>query len=181
VIKPVDDGSSVDLRICRNDAEVATARAALHPRRGRLMAEAYVKGRELTVGIVLDEPLPLIEIVPAVEFYDYQAKYSRDDTRYVINPPLPPGVAEQCENIAMTAYRKAGCRDVARVDIMLDDVEPWFLEINTMPGFTTHSLVPMAARKRGWNMPELCSKLVHAAMSRSIIATQMTATRRAAR
>jgi D-alanine-D-alanine ligase len=173
VLKPVDDGSSVDLRICRNDAEVEAARKHLHPRRGRLMAEAYIRGRELTVGIMLDQPLPIIEIIPAVEYYDYEAKYTREDTRYAIDPELPPGVAEMCERIAMTAYRTLGCRDIARVDIMLDGSQPWFLEINTMPGFTTHSLVPMAARKRighsgeGWTMPELCGRLVQAALDRA--------------
>src|SRR6185503_19618457 len=96
VIKPIDDGSSVDLRICRTSDEVAAARAQLHPKRGRLMAESYIKGREITAGIICDRSLPLIEILPAVEFYDYQAKYTRDDTRYVIDPPLPAGIAEKC-------------------------------------------------------------------------------------
>jgi len=169
VLKPVDDGSSVDMRICRNEAEVAAARKALHPRRGRLMAEAYIQGREITAGIVLDEPLPLIEIIPAVEYYDYQAKYSRDDTRYVIDPDLPAGIAERCLEIAMTAYRTLGCRDIARVDIMLDGSRPWFLELNTMPGFTTHSLVPMAARRRGVEMPELCARLAWHALERSAV------------
>jgi D-alanine-D-alanine ligase len=111
--------------------------------------------------------LPLIEIVPAVEFYDYEAKYNREDTRYVIDPDLPKGVADQCRNIAMTAFNRLGCRDIARVDIMLDsESQPWFLEINTMPGFTTHSLVPMAARKTGLQMPQLCAKLVETALHR---------------
>jgi D-alanine-D-alanine ligase len=174
VLKPVDDGSSVDLRICRSAEEVDAARAHFHARRGRLMAEAYIAGRELTVGIVLDEPLPIIEIIPAVEYYDYQAKYTREDTRYEIDPSLPAGMSERCVEMAMTAYRVIGCRDLARVDIMFDGREPWFLEINTMPGFTKHSLVPMAARKRapgddaggGWEMPELCARLARAALGR---------------
>jgi D-alanine-D-alanine ligase len=84
----------------------------------------------------------------------------------VIDPMLPPGVAEQCVQMAMTAYRAIGCRDIARADIMLDERGAWFLEINTMPGFTTHSLVPMAARHQGWEMPELCARLVKAALQR---------------
>ncbi len=173
VLKPVDDGSSVDLRICRTAQEVDESREHLHPRRGRLMAEAYIAGRELTVGIVLDQPLPIIEIIPAVEYYDYEAKYTRDDTRYEVDPQLPPGISERCVEMAMAAYRTLGCRDIARVDIMLDGSGPWFLEINTMPGFTTHSLVPMAARNRrrggtgGWEMPELCARLAQAALNRA--------------
>jgi D-alanine-D-alanine ligase len=170
VLKPVDDGSSVDLRICRTPGSVAAARKDLHPKRGRLMAEAYIQGRELTAGIICDQSLPLIEIIPAkaVEFYDYQAKYTRDDTRYVIDPPLPPDVAQQCVQMAMKSYTRLECRDIARVDIMLDAQNRlWFLELNTMPGFTTHSLVPMAARTIGLEMPALCAKLVQAALARS--------------
>lgn len=167
VLKPVDDGSSVDLRICRTIDEVVRARRDLHPKRGRLMAERYIKGREITAGILFDQPLPLIEIVPGVEFYDYEAKYTRDDTQYIIDPPLPPGVKEQCEKMAMSAFQRLGCRDISRVDIMLDgESQPWFLEINTMPGFTTHSLVPMAARATGLEMPQLCARLVERAMAR---------------
>lgn len=175
VLKPVDDGSSVDLRICRTPGEVDAARKELHPKRGRLMAEAYIQGRELTAGIICDQSLPLIEIIPAkaVEFYDYEAKYTREDTRYVIDPELPPGVAQQCVSMAMTTYTRLGCRDIARADIMLDaSGRPWFLEINTMPGFTTHSLVPMAARKVGLPMPELCAKLATTALSRGVESTR---------
>lgn len=166
VLKPVDDGSSVDLRICRSAEEVAAARAVLHPRRPMLMAEQYIKGREVTAGILLGKPLPLIEIVPAVEYYDYEAKYTRDDTRYIISPKLPDGVAQACERVAMLAFTRLGCRDLARVDFIVDERGPWFLEINTMPGFTTHSLVPMAAASIGKNMSEICAALVEAALAR---------------
>jgi len=167
VLKPVDDGSSVDLRICRTPADVAAARDHLHTRRNRIMAESYIKGRELTVGIVLGNLLPIIEIVPAVEFYDYDAKYERSDTQYRFDPDISPDFAKQCKWIAQTAFDAIGCRDLARVDIMLNSDGPWFLEINTMPGFTTHSLVPMAAARTGLPMPELCASLVNAALKRT--------------
>jgi D-alanine-D-alanine ligase len=169
VLKPVDDGSSVDLRICATADEVDRARRELHPKRGRLMAEEYIRGREITAGILIGEALPLIEIIPPPDapFYDYEAKYTRDDTRYVIDPPLPAGVAAQCAEIALSAFERLGCRDVARVDLMIDARGPWFLEINTMPGFTTHSLVPMAARARGLEMPALTARLVEAALDRA--------------
>lgn len=166
VLKPIDDGSSVDMCICRNAAEVEAGRAALRKRRPSVMAEEFIAGREVTVGIVLDEPLPLIQIVPAVEYYDFEAKYSRADTQYIVQPDLPEQLIEQCQELAMLAYRTVGCREVARVDFMLDERGPWFLEINTMPGFTTHSLVPMAAAAIGINMPELCRRLVQAARAR---------------
>lgn len=174
VLKPIDDGSSIDLFICRTEREVHEARAALHPKRNIIMAETYIAGRELTVGIVQDKPLPLIEIVPAVEFYDYDAKYFRNDTRYKLDPDVPTDVAKRCAEIAMYAFARLGCRDLARVDLMLDDAGLWFLEINTMPGFTTHSLVPMAAAHAGLDMPELCATLVQAALARSPIAAAGT-------
>jgi D-alanine-D-alanine ligase len=167
VLKPVDDGSSVDLYICKTRSEILRASDTLLAKRNKIMAESYIKGREITIGIVLGKLLPLIEIVPAVEFYDYDAKYERSDTQYRFDPDLPPDVAQQCEWIAQTAFDAIGCRDLARVDIMVDHSGPWFLEINTMPGFTTHSLVPMAAARTGVPMPELCAKLVEAALART--------------
>ncbi len=170
VFKPVDDGSSIDLRICRTSRQVEAARRELHPRRPRLMAEEYIQGRELTVSILCGEALPVIEIIPAVEFYDYDAKYVRDDTRYVVNPDLPEGVAQRCQSHALLAFLRLGCRDLARVDFMLDDRGPWLLEINTAPGFTTHSLLPMAAADTGRDMASTCALLVETALARADIA-----------
>jgi len=164
VVKPVDEGSSVGVRLCRTAAAVEEARRDLAGR--RLMLERLVPGRELTVGIVHGEVLPIVEVVPAEGFYDYQAKYHRDDTRYEIDPPLPSGIAESCRRHAMAIWNVVGCRDLARVDFMLDEEGPWFLEVNTMPGMTDHSLVPMAAERAGLSMPELCAVLVSAALRR---------------
>lgn len=167
VLKPIDEGSSVDLRICRSVEEIENARAELHPRRTRLLAERYIAGRELTVGVVCTDALPLIEIIPSVEYYDYEAKYIREDTQYIVNPDVPEGVARACEEYALRICRVLGIRDIARVDFMLDDDGPWVLEVNTMPGFTTHSLVPMAAEAAGMEMPDLCALLVDTAYARS--------------
>ena len=166
VLKPIDDGSSVDLRICRSDEEIDAARRALHPRRGNLLAERYIAGREMTVGVFEGSALPLLEIVPAVEFYDYDAKYVREDTRYVIDPEFDQSLKSLCCDIAVDAFHRLGCRDLARVDFMIDEDGAWFLELNTMPGFTSHSLVPMAARHIGLEMPHLCERLVDAAIRR---------------
>ncbi|NNM25320.1 MAG: D-alanine--D-alanine ligase [Phycisphaerales bacterium] len=167
VLKPVDDGSSVDLRIATTDAAVASARAELAPRRRRLLAERYVSGRELTVGIVADRALPIVEIVPAVAFYDYAAKYERTDTQLRVHPSLPTGVSAALADMAERVCRAIGCRDLARVDFMLDAAGPWFLEVNTMPGFTSHSLLPLAARAAGEDMPALCARVVDLAARRA--------------
>ncbi|MEM7229785.1 MAG: D-alanine--D-alanine ligase [Planctomycetota bacterium] len=167
VIKPMNDGSSVDLRICQNSAEIDEARTALHARRDDLMVEAYIRGREVTVGFLDGQTLPLIEIVPAAAFYDYEAKYERDDTAYRIEPDDLP-FAAACVSNAEAAIRAIGVRDLARVDFIVDEHGPWFLEINTMPGFTDHSLVPMAAQAVGLSMSELCQRLVECARRRGL-------------
>jgi D-alanine-D-alanine ligase len=175
VLKPNNDGSSVDLRICHSVDEVNDGRAELHPKRYMLLAESFIRGREVTVGILGDRALPLIEIVPATTFYDYAAKYERDDTAYRVDPD-DIACADVCAAWALRAFRELGCRDLGRVDFMIDESGPWFLEINTMPGFTDHSLVPMAARAIGLEMPDLCRSLVTMASLRAESAPMSSAT-----
>jgi D-alanine-D-alanine ligase len=170
VLKPVHDGSSVGLHIVREPSSWPAARAAVaadiqgKPGRAYLM-ERYVAGRELTVGLLDGQPLPIIHIAPAEGAYDYEAKYTRGDTKYHIDPQLPPGVAERVREYAVTLGKAIGTRHVSRVDFLLDSqAQPWLLEINTMPGFTATSLVPKAARHAGIEMPELCARLVEFAL-----------------
>ena len=166
VLKPADDGSSVDLRICHSMQEVMRARLEIGPRRDRILAEEFITGRELTVGLIDGECLPIIEIRPRDGTYDYEAKYNRDDTQYILDPSLPDGVSEAVRAFSRAAWHAVGCRDLARVDFMLDERGPWFLEINTMPGCTDHSLVPKAAKHAGISMEDLVSGLVRRALSR---------------
>jgi len=166
VLKPSNDGSSFDLRICRTDDDVSRARAEIEPRRSALMVEQYIAGREMTVGVVDGVALPVIEILPATAFYDFEAKYYRDDTRYVLDPEVPAGVLRDMRDAAEAIYREIGLRDAARADFMVDERGAWFLEINSAPGMTTHSLVPKAARHRGIDMPELCGGFVRRALGR---------------
>lgn len=167
VLKPAEDGSSVDLRICSTLHDVARARLELEPRRERVLAEEYIRGRELTVGLIDGECLPIIEIRAQDGTYDYDAKYHRDDTQYLLDPDLPAGVADAVRAFSRAAWHALGCRDVARADFMLDDRGSWFLEINTMPGFTDHSLVPKAARHAGMSMEELVAGMVRRAAERA--------------
>lgn len=184
VLKPIDDGSTVDVLICRTESEVRAGLAALTERperpRQRVMAERFVEGREITVGWALDRLLPAIEIVPAEGFYDYDAKYLRHDTEYVLDPhraeswsttrsrraPIDAGVVERAGAWTVELCRAIGARDVARVDFMVDERGPWLLEVNTMPGFTDHSLVPKAAAHAGIAFPDFCRALVERAWSR---------------
>ncbi len=169
VIKPVHEGSSVGLHLCLDattwQAGLSAAREAQgrHPSRV-CMVERYIKGRELTVGVLDGATLPIIEIVPADGVYDYEAKYTRNDTQYRINPQLPGGLAERLARHASLLFRALGARHLARVDFLLDGGgAAWLLEANTMPGFTSHSLVPQAARAVGLSMPDLCGRLIELA------------------
>lgn len=171
VLKPCDDGSSVDLRVCATAADAERARAELHPRRPVLLAESFVQGREVTIGMLEDRELPLIEVRPKCGLYDYEAKYNRDDTQYLLEPELPTGVAEAVRRHARAAWNRLGLRDVARMDFMLDARGVWFLEANTMPGFTDHSLVPKAAAHAGLPMERLVRQLTERAMARASTTT----------
>lgn len=170
VVKPVHDGSSVGLHICKSaDAwsrafAAASADACANP--GRVyMVERFVAGRELTVGVIDGKPLPTIHIVPAEGVYDYAAKYTRDDTQYMLDPELPPGVDARIKAHSSALCAAIGVRHLARVDFILDTSgTAWLLELNTMPGFTSHSLVPKASRRAGTDMPELCAALVDLAL-----------------
>jgi len=165
VVKPLNDGSSLGIEICNSQAEIEIAIQTLLQDREILLAESYVCGRELTVGIVNGDALPIIEIIPPsdLDSYDYEAKYNRDDTQFITNPTIP---ANSCVESALSLYRAMEIQEIARVDFILDGADAWLLEVNTMPGFTSHSLVPMAALHAGISMPDLCSTLVMSATNR---------------
>lgn len=171
VVKPVHEGSSVGVHICRTSPEWLTAIAAAlrdmqeHPRRVYMVEQGVLGGSELTVGVFDGKALLPIQIKPAVEFYDYEAKYQRNDTQYLVDPLLPAGVKATIQRHAEDLFRAMGCRHLSRIDFLLDrEGMPWLLEVNTLPGFTDHSLFPMAAKQAGMPMEKLCSQLVHLAI-----------------
>lgn len=168
VLKPVHEGSTIGLHICRTPDEWRIARAAALATNRPYMIEPFIAGREMTVGIIDDRALPLIEIVPADGLYDYNAKYKRDDTRYIIGPDLPASLTARLQGESLRLARRIGCAQLARADWLLDaNMNPWLLEINTMPGFTPHSLVPMAAKAPeggGLDLAALCRTLIVGAL-----------------
>jgi len=165
VLKPNSDGSSVGVSICHTDRDVMNNRNKLFEKHDSILMESYINGRELTVGIIEGEALPIIEIIPPndLDTYDFEAKYERKDTAYIVNPDLPEN---NCVESALKIYNSMGIRDLARVDFLLDEEGAWFLEVNTMPGFTPHSLVPRAASAGGISMESLCISLVASALAR---------------
>jgi len=166
VVKPDADGSSIDVAICPDAASLAAAWGPIAARNPRLLVERFIDGPELTVGILGDTALPPIQIVPATAFYDYNAKYERDDTRYRFAIELPTETLRAIERMALATHRALGCRHLCRVDLMVDrEHRAWVIEVNTMPGFTTHSLLPMAAAHAGIPMPDLCDRLIRMAIA----------------
>jgi D-alanine-D-alanine ligase len=168
VLKPVDGGSSVNVVIARGAGDRDAALEMLLDKYGRAMVERFVGGRELTVGILGERALPLMEIVCARAFYDYVAKYADDaGTRYVFDHGLPAQTVEAARRAALTAHHALGCRDMSRVDFILDAGGALqVLEVNTIPGFTSHSLLPMAAGRAGLSFERLVDHLVAMAVAR---------------
>jgi len=168
VLKPVDGGSSVDVTIARDECVRDAALERLLDTYGLALIETFIPGREMTVGILAERPLPIIEIRTGREYYDYVAKYQDDATQYVVNPNVPLAVGQHLRGAAVTAHRVLGCRDFSRVDFILgDDGRPYVLELNTIPGFTSHSLVPKAAAAADISFEQLCDRLVRMALARA--------------
>lgn len=168
VIKPVRQGSSIGVTIVSGWQEAVTVADNTLSRFGDCMIEKFVPGREVTVGILCGQALPIIEIRPKTGFYNYQAKYLDERTEFLFDTIESPTVVANVQAAAVACFDALGCRHFARVDFILDDDGiPYALEVNTIPGFTTHSLLPKAAAKTGLSMSDLCVKIVEAALEDS--------------
>jgi D-alanine-D-alanine ligase len=164
VIKPASNGSSIGLSIVRDKKSISSAIELAFKFDKRIIIEEYVKGRELTAGILDDKALPLVEIFPKHFFFDYSAKYKKGMTDYVVPAKLPGKIAAKIKKRALSAHKLLGCSGCSRVDIILDAKnKPVILEVNTIPGFTATSLLPKAADKSGIGFNELCVKLLELA------------------
>lgn len=150
MVKPADEGSSIGLTRVEDAASLPTAYAAAAACHSPVFAERWVTGGEYTAAILHDEVLPLIRIDAGAGFYDYDAKYFSDATRYICPCGLPAAEEAEYGRLALLAFRAVGASGWGRVDFMLDDAGvPLLLEVNTVPGMTAHSLVPMAAAQAG--------------------------------
>lgn len=168
VVKPLAEGSSIGVRMCATADTLREAVADITRIHGRVLIEKRLVGPELTVGILGNDVLPIIQVKPAHGFYDYQAKYERDDTAYLLEPEIDRDTYRLVHDLAWKAFQSLGCRDFGRVDLIVDrDSGPQLLEINTIPGFTPHSLLPKAAAHIGIRFDELVDRLVEMALRRS--------------
>jgi len=160
-VKPANEGSSIGITKVKIPGALQAAWREAARYDDLVLAERELSGGEFTVGILAGLALPVIRIVPATEFYDYEAKYLRDDTRYLVPSGLPVGLEAEMQQLAQQAFAVLGCRGWGRVDILLDaNQRPYVLEINTSPGMTDHSLVPMAARASGIEFADLCLQVL---------------------
>jgi len=165
VLKPVREGSSLGIVIAYDEAELVEGLAVPFEYDHRAFAEQYIEGRELTVAILDDRPLPIIELKYETRFFDFRVKYEAGAAEHVVSPGLLPEVAEQVQAAALAAHQCLGCRGLTRVDMRLGrDGVPYVLEVNTIPGMTATSLLPEAARAVGISFPELCEHAVRLAL-----------------
>ncbi|MEN3112429.1 D-alanine--D-alanine ligase [Uliginosibacterium paludis] len=164
IIKPAREGSSLGVTKVRNAAEFAAAFEAAHRLDPLVIAEQFVSGQEMTAAVLGDKALPLVRIEPLKGEYDYQNKYFTDDVRYHCPAGIAPEIEEAIQSDALKAFQVLGCRGWGRADLILrEDGSYSFLEMNTAPGMTGHSLVPMAARTAGLGFEQLCLDILEQA------------------
>lgn len=172
VLKPVNEGSSVGVAIVTEGGNYGDpiGREAEGPWQefATLLAEPFIKGRELTTAVIGDEAMGVTELLPTRGFYDYDAKYTEGLTEHVCPAAIPAAIAERCKQIALEAHRLLGCRGTSRADFRWDETQGeaglFLLEVNTQPGMTPLSLVPEQARHRGIDYPQLVQRIVEEAL-----------------
>lgn len=170
VVKPVQGGSSIGIAIVKDSAALQQSCGLARQEDRRVMIERYIDGEEFTVGVLGGETLPAIQLSLGREFYDYEAKYEDEATRFICPPPLPAAQAEELQRLVLAAYHALGCRSLARVDVMQDKQDGkgkfYLLEVNTIPGMTSHSLVPAAAKQAGLSFDDLVLLLLDEVLKR---------------
>lgn len=164
MVKPANEGSSIGMSKVHRAADLRAAYELAARHDPLVLAERFIAGTELTAAILGRSTLPLIRLETARDFYDYEAKYVADDTRYIVPCGLSSEAEAAVQAQALVAFDALACSGWGRVDVMLDAAgRPWFLEVNTAPGMTDHSLVPMAAQAAGMSYADLCLRILELA------------------
>lgn len=164
VIKPANEGSSVGVSIVDTADQLGDALTLARQFHGPVIIEDYIAGTEIFVGILNGRALGSVEVRPKTRFYDYEAKYKRNDTQYLIPPEISADVVEQAQGIALAAYHALGCTGHARPDLRVTPSgEIFVLEVNTLPGMTGTSLLPKIAKSFGMDYPMLCEQILETA------------------
>lgn len=160
VVKPAREGSTVGISIVHRKEEIETAIKTALKYDAKILIERFVQGREITVGVVDGEALPIVEVRPKSGFYDYEAKYTKGMTEYLVPAELPPHVEEKARNAALTIWRHFDLSGCARIDMIVDGDVPHVIDINTSPGMTETSLVPKAWAHLGRTFDQLVERIL---------------------
>jgi len=161
VVKPAREGSTIGVSIVRTEEEFVHALKEASKYDAEILVEEFMKGKEITVGILEDIPLPIIEIVPKSGFYDYHSKYTKGETEYIIPARIPREKYLYAQEISLKAFRVLGCSGCARVDLVTDENgNPFVIDVNTMPGMTEMSLLPQAASYAGIAFEDLVERIL---------------------
>lgn len=165
VVKPATEGSSIGVSIVKNEEALQSALNKAFSFSERALIERFIDGKEVHIGILGDRVLGGVEVRPSLEFYNYEAKYTSGLTEYIIPPEIDETVYESVKETALNAYRAIGCSGAGRVDLMIDGVgTPYLLEVNTLPGMTTTSLLPKIARSAGLSFNDLIEEMMRLAL-----------------
>lgn len=158
VVKPCHEGSSIGMSIVDAHSDIMPAMEKAFAYDDKVIAEDYVHGEEIAVGILKEAPLPVIQIKPKERFYDYNSKYTEGGSSYIVPAALPENIVSSAQGLGVSAHRALGCRVFSRVDMIVSkkDNSIAVLEVNTIPGFTKTSLLPKAAKAAGIDFPEMC-------------------------
>lgn len=166
VVKPARQGSSIGLSIVRDKKGLKPAIELAFDFDEEIIIEEYIKGKEITVGVLDSTPLPPIEIVPKKAFFDFEAKYIEGLTDYIIPAKISLNAKRQAQQLALLAHKALGCRAFSRIDMMMDEKNKiYVLELNSIPGLTTHSLLPKAANSIGIDFAQLCVKIIESSLN----------------
>ena len=161
VIKPSSEGSSIGVYIAEDRKSCKEAIKENMKISSDIILEEYKSGKEYTVGILDNLALPVIQLIPPGKFYDYEAKYNSNETKYICPSGLDQNTEEEIKKLSIDCFRALNCRGWGRVDLIIDEQnKPWIIELNTVPGMTEHSLVPMAANQKNINFDELVLKIL---------------------
>jgi D-alanine-D-alanine ligase len=161
VVKPAREGSTIGISIVTKEKQLIPALKKASQYDEEILVEEFVKGREITVGILEDLPLPIVEIAPKSGFYDFHSKYTKGETQYIIPARIPREKYLTAQDLSLRAFRALGCSGVARIDLILDERDnPFVIEVNTLPGMTETSLLPKAANFAGIAFEELVERIL---------------------
>ena len=161
IVKPNDQGSTIGLTVVKNDKELEGAVNLARNYTNIVLVEAFISGREITVTILGNKAYPIVEIIPSNDLYDYECKYTKGMTEYSCPADLNNELTLEIQNIALNIHKLLGCRHYSRIDFILDDeLNPWFLEVNTLPGMTETSLIPKSVYAAGMDFKMLIQAII---------------------